>query len=206
MMSANLQLRKFILRRMDKHQHPGSGSQWDRERDKKMGKDRLSEWAWLEDILAGIPHVIIGGMAVNQFAPPRFTEDFDVAVAATELDNVVRALETSGFQATGTFSIGGKSLRAPDGTMVDIVLLDAPWAQEAIRHPYRVGQFPVLDIPYLVLLEMKASRAIDIGDMQRMLHGTTEQDRDRIRAVFRKYDVDDLDDLEQLIALSDQAW
>ncbi|WP_051074191.1 hypothetical protein [Effusibacillus pohliae] len=171
-----------------------------------MGKDRLLEWEWLETLIADVPHVVIGGMAVNQFAPPRHTEDFDVAVAAKDLQIVVEKLKTAGFEVVGELGIGGFSLRSPKGVMIDVVLLDEEWADDAVQHPYRVGPFPVLDLPYLLLLKMKASRGVDIGDMQRMLHGASEEERNRVRKVFERYAPSDLEDLEQLILLSDQAW
>lgn len=53
---------------------------------------------------------------------------------------------------------------------------------------------------------MAASRGTDIGDIVRILHGTDETQRQRVRNVFQKCAPQDLGDLEQLIALSDQAW
>jgi hypothetical protein len=166
----------------------------------------LSQWGWIEEILSAIPHVIVEGMAVNQFAPPRYTEHFDIAVGADEISAVVDALKQAGFEAVGALTIGGYSMRSPKGEVVDVLLLSEEWANEAVQNPYYVDAFPVLDLPYLVLLKMRASRGVDIGDMQRMLHGAIEEDRERIRAVFQKYDPNDLEDLEQLIILSDHAW
>lgn len=105
----------------------------------------------------------------------------------------------------GELSIGGYSLKR-ENQILDIIILDETWADDAISSLRHVGLFPVLDLPFLILLKMSASRATDIGDIQRMLHGASDEERDRVRNAFQKYAPQDLEDLEQLIWLSDQAW
>lgn len=151
-----------------------------------MGKDALSAWGYVEDLLEGIPHVVAGGMAVNQFAPPRFTEDFDIAVTASAMPTALEALTRANFEIEGTLPIGGYSLRSPHSSVIDLILLEAEWAEEALSHPHIVGVFPVLAAPYLLLLKMEASRASDIGDLQRILHGLSPTQRDNVRRVFRR--------------------
>ena len=200
-----LNLRRFVIRRMLAHQRPGSGSQWERERDIKMAADRLQQWGWLENLLSTSPHVIVGGMAVNQFAPPRATEDLAIAAAVGHARPLLSVLREHGFEVVGALSIGGWTMRR-EPFSIDILELDEPWWEEAVRRPHRVGPFPVLDLPYLILMKMAASRAADIGDIQRMLHGADETRREQVRDVFRRFAPQDAEDLEQLMALSDAAW
>lgn len=200
-----MELRKFIIHRMMSHQNPGSGSAWDRERDRQMGQDRLSEWEWLEGLIHHVPHVIVGGMAVNQFAPPRATEDIGIAVAVHDMKDILRVLHDAGFEQVSELSIGGYSLKRGHATL-DVLLLEEEWVNQALAKPHHVGPFPVIDLPYLILLKMAASRGTDIGDIQRMLHGANEAERARVRDIFAKYAPQDVEDLEQLISLSDHAW
>lgn len=198
-------LRKFIIRRMMTHQKPGSGSRWDRGKDKKMAADRLLEWEWIGNVLSGVPHVIVGGMAVNQFAPPRATEDLDIALAVGGAQLAMTLLGQQGFELAGAFSLRGWTLRRGVAAL-DLLELDEAWFIEALQQPYRVGPFPVLDLPYLILMKMAASRGTDIGDIQRMLHGADEPRRMQVRDAFHRFAPQDLEDLEQLIVLSDAAW
>ncbi len=198
-------LRKFMIRRMMTHQKPGSGSTWNREEDKKMAANRLLEWEWIENVLSELSHVIVGGMAVNQFAPPRATEDLDIALAVDDARTAISLLGQQGFKVVGELSIGGWTLRR--GTIsLDILELDEPWLGEALQRPCRIGPFPVLDFPYLILMKMAASRGTDIGDIQRMLHGADEPQRQQVRDVFHRFAPQDLEDVEQLMVLSDAAW
>lgn len=198
-------LRKFMIQRMMTHQKPGSGSTWNRKEDKKMAANRLLEWEWIENVLSELSHVIVEGMAVNQFAPPRATEDLDIALAVDDAQTAVSLLGQQGFKVVGELSIGGWTLQR-ETMSLDILELDEPWLGEALQRPCRIGPFPVLDLPYLILMKMAASRGTDIGDIQRMLHGADELQRQQVRDVFRRFASQDLEDVEQLIVLSDAAW
>jgi hypothetical protein len=59
----------------------------------------------------------------------------------------------------------------------------------------------VLDLPFLIIMKLRANRGIDIGDMTRMLGLASEDDRDRVRETVAMYQPEDSDDLEALILL-----
>jgi hypothetical protein len=61
--------------------------------------------------------------------------------------------------------------------------------------------YPVIDLPYLVLMKMESNRSLDMGDLSRMLGLASEQDLDRVRQAVRQYSPQDLEDLESLIYL-----
>ena len=61
--------------------------------------------------------------------------------------------------------------------------------------------YPVLDLPYLVLMKMEASRSRDFGDLGTMLGLASEEELNRVRAVIRRYAPDMVDDLESFIYL-----
>jgi len=79
--------------------------------------------------------------------------------------------------------------------------VEAP-LEEALAHPQTGPEgYPVLGLPYLVLMKMAASRARDFGDLGTMLGLATEEDLARVRAVVAHYAPAELDDLESLIYL-----
>ena len=67
-------------------------------------------------------------------------------------------------------SITGRKLNAPDGTEIDLILIPFPWIDEALQLDKRdPSGYPVLDLPYLVLMKMETSRAQDLADLSKML-------------------------------------
>jgi hypothetical protein len=59
--------------------------------------------------------------------------------------------------------------------------------------------YPVISLPYLILLKMGAQRAQDWADVSRMLGWASNADLDEVRAVVKQYAPEDLEDLESLI-------
>ena len=61
--------------------------------------------------------------------------------------------------------------------------------------------YPVLDLPYLVLMKMETSRAQDLADLSKMLGLAAAEDLTRIREILARYMPEAADDLESLIYL-----
>ena len=61
--------------------------------------------------------------------------------------------------------------------------------------------YPVLDLPYLVLMKMEMSRAQDLADLSKMLGLAAAEDLTRIREIVARYLPAALEDLESLIYL-----
>lgn len=163
--------------------------------------DVWDEWQFVEPVIQGIPHLVVGEMAVNCYGPARYTRDFDLAVATEDGKRLVEALQEHGFSVIGVLSIGGYSLQLVDRT-IDVLYLYQPWAQEALVHPKRVNGFPVIDLPYLVLMKFEASHGRDLSDVLVMLHRANEEQKTQITQVFQKYANEDLAGLKHLIDLS----
>jgi hypothetical protein len=72
----------------------------------------------------------------------------------------------------------------------------------ALRHP-RISpdNQPVVDLPYLILMKLEASRTNDLSDISRMLGQASERELDEVRKVIEMYDPNSLEDLESLIQL-----
>jgi hypothetical protein len=79
-----------------------------------------------------------------------------------------------------------------------------PWCGVAIAEAQanRDKQgLPILPLPYLVLAKLRASRGRDVGDLTQMLGLADAAQRERVRAVVRRYSPEDVEDVEALIEL-----
>jgi len=93
-------------------------------------------------------------------------------------------------------------MQTAEGVEVDVIFGDAAWVNEALEKTNQdVEGYPVLDLPYLVLMKMAASRTQDLSDVARMLGLADEADLERVREVLRRYTPEDMEDLESLIYL-----
>jgi len=152
--------------------------------------------------LVSVPFLVVGGVATRLYAPERMTDDLDVLVAAADAETLYEELMHGGAMKAGRLAIGGSHWLLPDGTPLDVLEEDAAWVAEAMAAPSPGPDgLPVIALPYLVLLKMRASRGIDIGDLTRMLGAADEADLERTRQVIRTHLSDAEEDLESLIQL-----
>jgi hypothetical protein len=136
--------------------------------------------------------------------PERSTHDLDIAVHVEDAQSVRRRLKDAGFSYQGELTIGGSSWRTPDGFPIDIVEYDQPWFSKALdeaQNNLDEQGFPVIPLPYLVLMKFQAGRVQDIADVARMLGQADEAVIERTRQLFARWLPDGLEDLESLITL-----
>jgi hypothetical protein len=89
---------------------------------------------------------------------------------------------------------------APDEAELYVVFGNHPWLKEALDHPARDrAGYPVVKLPYLILLKMAAQQAQDWADVSRMLGWASDTDLDEVREVVKQYMPEDVEDLESLI-------
>ena len=156
----------------------------------------------LGNVLCRTPYIIVGGLATRLYMQERMTLDVDILVHQDDAELVRRELTKGGARKTGVLSIGGGTWQLPGKTMLDVIVLDEVWAREAIAHAvWSTDGLPYADLPYLVLMKLKASRVQDLADVSRMLGAAGEKALTRVRKVIRKYALGDLQDLESLISL-----
>lgn len=148
------------------------------------------------------PYVIVGGVATALYMPWRLTLDVDLLVMTNDAPFLYQELLAAGWVREGSLSIGGTTWRAPDRSKVDVLESGEPWVRTAIERPNRAptGE-PVIDLPYLVLMKLAASRGQDLADISRMLGTADEAMLARVREVVQRYRPDDSADLESLIVL-----
>ena len=160
----------------------------------------MNPWPDLRPILEGINWAIIGGVATRAYMPERTTKDLDIIVQQSDGEIVIKRLKKAGYGINSQLAISGYLMHAPDGTELDVIFGNYPWLKEALDQPaLDPAGYPVVKLPYLILLKMAAQRAQDWADVSRMLGWASDVDLDEVRAVVKQYMPEDVEDLESLI-------
>ena len=155
----------------------------------------------LNALFKGIPYLVIGGLATRLYMPERMTLDIDILIAREQGEEAEQVLKRAGATFRGPLSFGGSSWHV-DGRLIDVVLLEKPWLPEAFAHPQRGSDgLPYIDLPWLILLKLEASRSQDLADCARMLGVADEAMLKRVRCAVQQYCPMDIDDVESLIKL-----
>ncbi len=137
--------------------------------------------------------------------PERHTQDLDVVVTVEDRARAEAALKAANYAPTRALAIPGSTWESPEGTPVDLIVLQDEWAETALREAAaNLGSdgMPVLPLAYLVLLKMDAVRPQDVADTERMLAAATPEQRDIVRAVIRHWAPRLSEDLESTIAMA----
>ncbi len=169
-----------------------------------MRKHSLQEWTLLVDKLRPLYYAVAGGLAVGVYSPERATQDLDLVIITRSL--VEKRLLELGYTKVGELSIGGSTWRLPDGREIDVIdISDKAWAEEALQEASKTifHDFPILPLPYLILMKLESSRMQDIADIGRMLKYADRSQRQRIRSIVASYRPQDLEDYEQILLLGD---
>jgi hypothetical protein len=192
------QRRRILIDICRRRIRPGTGSSLEFLRRRTA----MNPWPDLRPVLQGIPWVVIGAVATRAYMPERATKDLDILVRSEDGDEVRERLEAAGYTFITRLAVPGFLVHSPEGVEVDVVLGDYPWLDEALAHPRQdPAGFPVLDLPYLVLMKLESSRALDVADLSRMLGLASEGELAPVRAVVARYASTEMDDLESLIYL-----
>jgi hypothetical protein len=195
------QKRRFMIDMVKRNGKPGTGSSHEFMRRRTA----MNPWPDLRPVLKGIEWAIVGGVATRAYMPERMTKDLDILVHQNDKDTVLARLQQAGYQMIEHLAIPGYSLRSPEGIEVDVLFSDDTWLQDALRQPVLdPAGYPVISLPYLILLKMGAQRTQDWADVSRMLGLATDAELDAVRAVVARYTPDDSEDLESLIFIGKQ--
>ncbi|RRR76246.1 MAG: hypothetical protein EI684_03390 [Candidatus Viridilinea halotolerans] len=147
-------------------------------------------------------------MALRAYVPERMTLDVDILIHADDEPAAHAAFSVAGYHITGPLSIGGFTAHASAATApIDVITSSAPWLEEALTTPtYDVVGFPVMPRPYLLLLKLQAGRSQDLADIQRLLRGTSVEERSHMRTIIANADLDLVEDFEALCTLADLEY
>jgi hypothetical protein len=192
------QRRHILIEICRRRIHPGSGSAPEFLRRRTA----MISWPDLRPVLQGVPWAITGAVATRAYMPERLTRDLDILVRRQDEALVKERLAAAGYALGSPLAIGGFVACSLEGAEIDVILGDYGWLDEALAR-VREDQagFPVLDLPYLVLAKLAASRAQDIGDLSRMLGLASDEELGRVREVVARRAPAEMDDLESLIYL-----
>ncbi|MDZ4199039.1 MAG: hypothetical protein U1E27_07120 [Kiritimatiellia bacterium] len=194
----NPKSRSLFLAMASRRARPGTGS------GPALLRERTSAYGTpdLKFLEMSIPFVVVGGLATRLYMPERMTLDTDILVLPDDVSMAEAALIKAGATKEGPLAIGGSAWRLSHGGHLDLVALDEPWTEEAVRHPVR-GQdgLPYIQLPFLVLMKLSAGRMQDLTDISRMLGGAEAETLDPVVAKVGQYRPQDLEDLKSLVRL-----
>ncbi len=192
------QIRRIMVDMCLRRQKPGAGS----DPAFLRRKTAMIPWPDLRATLQGIPWAIVGGVATRAYMPERATKDLDILIQTADSDRVLARLKAADYLLVATLGIPGYVLQSPAGIEIDLLLSDDPWLEEALAVVGRdAAGYPVLALPYLVLMKLSSMRSQDWADVSRMLGLAGEAELERVRDVVGRYSSEDLEDLEALIDL-----
>jgi hypothetical protein len=190
--------RRFMIDMALRKQKPGTGSSPEFLRRRTA----MNPWPDLRLILKDIPWAITDAVATRAYMPERMTRDLDILVLRQDCQSAWRRLDEAGYQVAPMLDAPYFVARSPEGIEIDVICAEFPWILDALTYPNTdPAGYPVLDLPYLVLMKLNANRAIDIGDLTRMLGLASEIELNRVRAAVQKFKAEDMQDLEDLITL-----
>lgn len=184
----------FCLRRIQ----PGTGS----APEFLQRRTAMNPWPDLRPVLKGIPWAIAGGVATRAYMPERGTKDLDILIRCQDDGKVRKRLQEAGFRHVSDLAVPGFLVQSPEGVDVDVILGNSSWLDEALAYPQQdAAGYPVLDLPYLVLMKMASSRIQDTADITRMLGLASDEELARVREAVARYTPEEAEDLESLIYL-----
>jgi hypothetical protein len=149
--------------------------------------------------------MIVGGVATRAYMPEQVTGDLDILVQLADEEQILACLLANGYQRRESFTKHKNTLVSSPGIVVDIIPGHVTWLDAALSETQQdVAGYPVIALPYLVLMKLARSRAQDVGDLSRMLGWADEATLERVRQVVARYSPQDAEDLESLIFLGQQ--
>lgn len=145
----------------------------------------------------GVPHAVIGGMAVSTYSPPRMTKDVDFLVPSSALE----AIRELGDATPLADSVDGVTVNVRE-IDVDFIFMPEDMPEETLSGGPTVDGIPVLRPEALVLMKMHAPRAKDHADVIEMIKAGVI-DIDQVRRYIKKHDRDMLEDFESNVMLAE---
>jgi len=108
-------------------------------------------------------------------------------------------LRQIGATAIRSLSIGGHTFRLSSGLELDVLESSAAWTQCALDHPTTVSAgWPVIGVPFLVLMKLDAGRERDLRDIALIVGSFADEQFTVIRNTVLQFLPDAVDDLISL--------
>ena len=124
----------------------------------------------------GVPHALVGGLAISIRAEVRFTRDVDLAIAIdsdAELERITRALATEGFALVAVVEQDDKKriaiarLRSPSGIVVDLLAASSGIEREIVEAAQDAAELPgvrVASSEHLLAMKVLSMRDARLQD------------------------------------------
>ena len=144
-------------------------------------------------------YVVVGARAAQLYLPARHTFDTGILIRAEDARMAADELRTVKARRVGPLAIPGETWRLEDGEELDVLHGNEPWIETALSSPRPgPGGVPCIDLPWLVLMKLTASRTQDLADLSRMLGAASEADAARVCAAIARFQPQDLEDAASL--------
>ena len=148
---------------------------------------------------AGIPHALIGGLALAAHGAPRATLDLDLLADGDRDDAVDRIMRSSGYECLHRSAhVANYAAHDPALGRVDFLFARREYGRAMLKRarpaPGPIAELRVVDAADLIGLKVQASsndpgrKRQDLADIERLLRTATDIDRDRVREYFRLFD------------------
>ena len=120
---------------------------------------------------AGIPHALAGGLAVAVYGSPRTTAEVQFLVGDEAFEKHAGGLVTLKLPLV---SVGAVRI---DFVSLDDTEQERDQTREAVDQPPKSGEVPVVPLPVLIYMKLKAGRQKDLADVVELLkRGSIEID------------------------------
>jgi len=143
----------------------------------------------------GVPHLVVGGIAVGRYLPERTTSDIDILIHDAHAAQAARNLATAGAHLCGALSIGGTSWTL-GGIDLDVLTSRARWISRAFATGRSWQGTLLIDLPYLILMKLAAARHQDETDIAAMLAHASDDVLAEVRRVVAANAPERVEDLE----------
>lgn len=146
----------------------------------------------------GVPHAVIGGMAVSAYSPPRTTGDVDFLIPES-FSSVAYEFQDDPTPISG-MHLQGLGVEV-DGHNVDLMFLPDDIPDSVLGEGTVVDGVPVVGPALLILLKMKSGRTKDVGDVVEILKSGA--DRKSVKRFLKQYAPDVVEDFDSTAMLAD---
>jgi hypothetical protein len=200
--------RRTMLAFSDRRQRSGSGSDLGHLSGRATHVPGWANGAIRALRRAGIRFGVTGGLAANNYMPPRNTDDFDLALCLADLVVAGEAATAAGWEYLGPLALygglAGTAWKDAADNELDLIGVPGALGREAVAEAQDnliTAGLPTVTLPFLVVLKLIAARPQDTADLSRMLGRADAAVLGRTRAVVGRFLPDELPELEQFIAL-----
>ena len=192
------QVRRILLDMALRRQKPGTGS----SEEFMRRRTAMRPWPDLRPILSGLRWAVVGGVATRAYMPERATKGLDIIVHPQDADEAWQRLKAANFTFVSDLAMPGFLIRTREGIELDVIVGRYAWIEEALRQPEQdPAGFPVVGLPYLVIMKLAASRGADFGDLTRLLGLASDEQLAAVRQAVQRNAPEDSGDLETIIRL-----